>query len=438
MRSVVALLLSAIPALAADWPQWMGPNRDGVWTEAGVLAKFPAGGPKKLWSEKVHGGYSGPSVAGGKVYVMDYDRTEGNATPDPAKQNELKGQERVLCFDVAKGTPVWQHKYDCPYHVSYPAGPRCTPTVHDGKVYALGTMGHLTCLDDVKGTVLWKKDFVKEFEAKMPIWGFAGHPLVYKNLLICLVGGPNALLVAFDKNSGDVKWKAVATPETDGPGYCPPSLIEAGGVTQLIVWHPNAIVAVNPETGKQYWKEALKPSYGMSIMMPRMDKGLLFAGGIGNAAVALKLTSATPGAELAWKGSKNTAVYPANSTPLIHDGTIYGVDVSGQLRAVNLSTGTRLWDTTEATVDAAETPLMHGTAFLVRNSTNGLTYLFNEKGSLVIAKLTPEKYEQVDQAKLIAPTTPAFNRTVVWSHPAFANRCIFVRNDNEIACFELK
>jgi outer membrane protein assembly factor BamB len=438
MRTLAITLALTVTTLAADWPQWMGPTRDGVWTEAGVATTLPAGGPKKLWSAKVHGGYSGPAVANGVAFVMDYDRKEGNAAPDPARQNDLKGRERVLAFDAVTGKELWKRDYDCPYHVSYPAGPRCTPTVHEGKVYALGTMGHLHCLNAKDGEVLWKHDFVEEFKAKLPIWGFAGHPLVYKNTLICLVGGPEALLMAFDKDTGAMKWKALATPTTDGPGYCPPSLVQAGGVTQLVVWHPQAIVSVNPDSGAEYWRESLKPNYGMSIMMPRAEKGLLYAGGIGGAAVALKLHADAPKAEKVWAGEKKTGVYPANSTPIVHDGTIYGVDVSGELRAVSLADGTRYWNATEATVNEPQTPLPHGTAFLVRNSVNNHYYIFNEKGSLIIAKLSPQKYEAVAEAKLVKPTTPAFNRTVVWSHPAFANQCVFVRNDEELACFSLK
>jgi outer membrane protein assembly factor BamB len=438
MRVMMAVMMMTVSASAADWPQWMGPNRDGLWTEPGILTKLPDGGPKKLWQQPIEGGYSGPAVAAGRLVVLDYVRKQGDPKPDPGRKNELDGQERVLAFDAATGKPLWQHSYNCPYHVSYPAGPRCTPTIDGDRVYTLGTMGHLHCLDAKTGDVIWKKDFITDYNAKMPIWGFTGHPLIYKDMLICTVGGPESLLIAFDKATGSVKWKAIATPETDGPGYCPPSIVEAGGTTQCVVWHPTAIVSVNPDTGKEYWKESLKPSYGMSIMMPRTENGWLYAGGIGNAAIAMRLDDKAPKAEAMWRGSKHSAVYPANSTPLIEQGVIYGVDVSGHLRAVDMATGQRHWESTDATVDAPQQPVPHGTAFLVRNTANGHYYLFNEKGSLIIAKLSAEKYTEIDRAKLLEPTTPAFNRTVVWSHPAFANHCIFVRNDTTLACFEMK
>ncbi len=434
MRTLLAVMLSAPVATAADWPQWMGPTRDGIWAETGIVDTLPSGGPPKKWTMPLAGGYSGPAVADGCVFVMDYLKEAGDDRPNPGTRNGLTGSERIHCFDSASGQSKWVCAYKCPYKVSYPVGPRCTPTVHDGRVYALGTMGHLTCLDAEKGTKLWQHDFTEKFEAKVPMWGFAGHPLVYKNTLICLVGGPEALLAAFDLKTGDVVWKALSTPGDDGPGYCPPSIIDVDGVTQLIIWHPQAVVSLNPDTGKQHWKQDLKPSYGMSIMMPRKGGDLLFAGGIGNSAAAIRLEpNAT--ASIAWNGQKDTALYPANSTPLIVDETIYGVDVSGHLRAVKLSNGQRLWDTTKPIVNAEEKPTMHGTAFIVKNGEN--YFLFNELGDLVIAKLTPRKYEQISQAHLIEPTTPAFNRTVVWSHPAFAEKCIFVRNDKEIACFSL-
>ena len=137
-----------------------------------------------------------------------------------------QGKERVLCLEAKTGKEVWKHEYDCTYEVSYPAGPRCTPTVHDGKVYALGTEGNLYCLDAKKGAVLWSKDFKKDYGAKTPIWGHCGHPLVDGKKLICTVGGKGSVVVAFDKDSGKELWKALDATEL---GYSPPTMITAGG-----------------------------------------------------------------------------------------------------------------------------------------------------------------------------------------------------------------
>ena len=154
-----ALVLTvAGPAVAADWPQWLGPKRDSVWRETGILDKFPEGGPKVLWRTPVSGGFAGPAVAGGRVYVADYV-TDANVKKEVYTRTDFKGKERLLCLDAKTGKELWKHEYDCRYTVSYPIGPRCTPTVADGKVYFLGTEGNLTCLDAAKGTVVWAKDF---------------------------------------------------------------------------------------------------------------------------------------------------------------------------------------------------------------------------------------------------------------------------------------
>lgn len=419
---------------AADWPQWMGPTRNGIWPEEGILTKFPPGGPKVLWRTKVGGGYSGPAVANGRVYLTDYI-TDADirklSTPD--RPGAIAGVERVLCFDAATGKQLWKHEYDCPYSISYPAGPRCTPTIAGNQVYTLGAEGNLICFDAAKGTVIWQKDLRKEYNTETPIWGFTGHPLVEGNTLYCLVGGEGSLVVAFDKDTGKEKWRALSSAE---PGYCPPTMIEAGGTKQLLLWDPEKINSLDPATGKLFWSVPLKPQYSMSIMGPQKGGDILFAGGIGGAGVALTLDKTKPAAKELWRGTKQTAVYPVNSTPIIDGQTIYGVDQTGHLRAVELQTGKRLWETLVPVVGKVKARNVDsGTAFLVKNGQR--YFLFNEKGELVIAKLTPQKYEEIDRAKLLEPTGTTFGRDVVWSHPAFANKSIFARNDRELICVSL-
>ncbi len=151
---------------------------------------------KKLWSVKISGGYAGPAVVGERVYVTDYVRNSGESKNSPNAPAKSEGKERVLCLNAKTGAEMWKHEYDVKYEVSYPAGPRCTPTVMDGKLYALGSMGNLHVLDATKGTPLWSKDFKVDYKAKTPMWGFTGHPLVYKNMVICLVGGAFGVLLA--------------------------------------------------------------------------------------------------------------------------------------------------------------------------------------------------------------------------------------------------
>src|SRR5215510_3510505 len=147
---------------ADDWPQWLGPRRDGVWRETGILEKFPEKGPKVRWSTPIGGGYAGPAVAGNRVYVTDRMLSPGVKNPTSGfGRGNVPGTERILCLDDANGQIIWKHEYDCLYRgVSYPAGPRTTPVVHGGKVYTLGAMGDLYCLNADTGVVIWEKHFL--------------------------------------------------------------------------------------------------------------------------------------------------------------------------------------------------------------------------------------------------------------------------------------
>ena len=260
VQCLFALILGCTSTLADDWPQWLGPRRDGVWREAGIINAIPAAGLPVKWRVAVKGGYSGPAVAEGRVYLTDYDRPEAPLANAPNDRTQLTGRERVLCFDAATGDLLWKHEYDCPYAISYASGPRCTPTVDDGKVYVLGAEGNLTCLDAVKGRVLWARDFKRDYAAPTPIWGFCGHPLVDGDRLICLVGGAGSVAVAFDKQTGRELWRALSASET---GYCPPTMLASGDTPQLVIWDADKLNGLDSATGRVRWSEPLKPMYGM-------------------------------------------------------------------------------------------------------------------------------------------------------------------------------
>lgn len=431
VAAIVMTFALAGAVRADDWPQWMGPNRDDRWNETGILQTFPKDGPEILWRVPVAGGYSGPAVVGRKVFVTDFVKETGSAGNNPNQRSEAAGRERVMCFDAVKGKELWTYAYKCEYKISYPAGPRTTPTVHDGKVYTLGAEGNLICIDAEKGTAIWQKDLKLEYKTEAPIWGFCGHPLVDGKKLICLVGGEGSIAVAFDKDTGKELWRWLSARDA---GYCPPSIITAGGKRQLLIWHPQAINSLDPETGKSYWSVPLEPNYGMSIIAPRQSGDYLFASGIGGVGAAYKLDREKPGAELAWRGDRNSAVYCANSTPVIEDGVIYASDCDvGCFRAVQLKDGKRLWETFEPTTGNRRG--RHGTAFITKNADR--YFLFSETGDLIIAKLSAEKYDEVSRAHIIEPTNEAFGRPVVWTHPAYANKCAFVRNDRELICVSL-
>ena len=433
----VACLLAVAAARGDDWPQWMGPQRDAVWRESGVARTIPGGGLP------VQGGYSGPAVAEGRVYLFDYERRAGEVANAPNDRTVLEGSERVICLDAASGAVVWKHEYDCPYSISYAAGPRCTPTVSGGKVYALGAEGHLTCLDARTGAVVWTKDFQKEYGAPVPIWGFCGHPLVEGDLLVCLVGGRGSVAVAFDKDSGAERWRALTASES---GYCPPTTIEAGGRRQLVIWDADNLNALDPATGALLWSQPLKPMYGMSIMAPQVadtPRGrVLFASGIGRVGALYAFDREQPAPKILWRGEPKSAVYCANSTPFIAGDVLYGCDCdTGALTAVALADGRRLWET-RAPTTGGDRRAPHGTAFLVRQAEQVAddppgtvrSWIFTETGDLVLARLSPDVYEELGRMHLVDPTNECFGRDVVWSHPAFAGGCIYARNDRELVC----
>jgi outer membrane protein assembly factor BamB len=437
------LILAALStgAHADDWPQWLGPQRDCHWRETGIVKSFPAGGPPARWRTPIGAGYTGPAVAGGRVFVTDRVLTQGAKNPaNPFNRGVIPGNERVLCLDEATGKILWQHEYECPYDVSYPAGPRATPVVSGGKVWTLGTEGHLFCLDAKDGKVIWSREFKKDFNAKTPLWGFSANPLLDGNRLICLVGGEGSVAVAFDKDTGKELWRALTAKE---PGYCPPMIFQAGGKRQLIVWHPESLNSLDPETGKVYWSEPFAVRSGLTVPTPRVLGDKLFITSFYNGPMMLKLAADKPAAEVVWRGTSNNErntdkLHAIMCTPWLEDGHIYGVCSYGQLRCLKADTGERLWETFKATGATGENGGRNDRwahAFLVKHADR--FFIANEKGDLIIAKLSPQGYEEISRAHLLEPTGNAGARPVVWSHPAFANRRAYMRNDKELICVEL-
>lgn len=434
-----ALLLFCARTLIAqdavvDWPQWRGPTRDGVWRESGLLEAFPET-MKPVWSVPIGSGYSGPSAADGRLYVMD-------------RVTEPDEVERVHCFAAETGAKVWMHSYPSSYErVSYKAGPRCTVLIHKKRAYSLGTVGQLFCFDAAKGDVLWSKDLDAEYAIRMPQWGIAASPIVEGDLLIVPVAGKGAYLVAFELETGKERWKAF----DDRGNYSAPIVIDQGGKRVLVCWSGDRIVGVDPATGRLHWEYAF-PAKNMplGVAAPVLYDDKLFFTGFYDGSLLLRLVvdepdattkgsdaSATLGVEMLWRRAGNNerntdGLHSTISTPFIKDEHIYGVDSYGELRCLRLSDGERVWEDTTA-VPRSRWATIH----FVQNGKR--TFMFNERGELILAELAPSGFREVDRVKLIDPTRDQLNRRdgVCWSHPAFAQRHVYLRNDERLVCVDL-
>lgn len=400
---------------ADDWPQWGGPQRDIVWREKGIVRQLPTTGLlPRMWSTPIGEGYAGPAVADGRVFVMDR-----------IKRDE---SERVLCLDANSGKEIWKFVYRARYTVAYPAGPRMTPQVDGDRVYTIGTMGDLYCFDAVKGTVIWKKNFVDDYETRIPTWGMVAPPLVVGEQLITLVGGANgALIVSFDKRTGKELWRALDDSE---PGYCPPMLYTFQGVPQVIVWRPHAVSSLDPQTGAVLWEHKWDIKAGLCIPVPRQVGNRLFLTAFYNGPLMLELGPDGKSPSVVWKGKSNSEIqtdglHSIMPTPWVTEFDIYGVCSYGQLRGLDAKTGERLWETREPTGEGR-----WWNAFLIPHEDR--FFIHNEQGDLIIAKLSPTGYEEQSRARLVEPTRDVNGRMTIWSHPAFAMKSVFARNDKEI------
>jgi len=436
MRITPLLLLAlALPARADDYPQWFGPQRDGVYREPALAPSFPAAGPKTLWRAKVAAGYSQPAVAGNKVILTDHVLKQGVTAPkDPFQRNALPGVERVLCFNDADGQPLWTVEYDCPYTISYASGPRTTPVVSNGRVYTVGAQGDVYCIDIESGKTLWNK----KLPGEPALWGYAGSPLVDGDKLICLASG-HPVVIALNTSNGDVAWSALEAGE-EGPGYSPPMIHTIDGKRQLIQWYPRALVSLDPQTGKTNWSIPYGPArMGVAIATPLLiptDTFILTTQYEGTTAIQVKNDQPKLLWHAASKGRAVTALHSLHSQTLYHDGHIFGVNNMGQILCIDPADGHVVWSVTRPTLGDAN-PAQWTAAFITPwqpdpNKPARHFYLANEKGDLIICNLTAKNYTELARAHLLDPDNADAQRKVVWSHPAYAHQSIYWRNDHEL------
>ena len=342
--------------------------------------------------------------------------------------------ERVLCLNERTGTIVWTRTWIADYRgLDYPNGPRATPTVDGDRVYILGAKGSLRCLRTKDGTEVWSSDFVRDFGAAVPGWGTSSAPLVVGSKLIAVTGGKgSAKVVAFDKYSGKEIWRALSSDDSE-PGYSQPVLIH-NGRPQVVIWHATALDSLDVETGAVLWSQPFRITMNTPIATPSWNAPHLLVSAFFDGSRMMELAP-TGQARLAWasQGSneiKSDKLHTLMSQPVIDGDYVYGICSYGQLRCLRRATGERIWETQSVTVEKAR----NSSAWLVRHQDR--VFILNDRGELIIAKLAPSGYSEIGRQKIIQPTsTPGARRelgAVVWSHPAFANRHIIVRNDQEI------
>lgn len=375
-----------------------------------MMESFPSDGLKISWRVPVGPGWSSPIVVQGRIYLTDVELARPSA------------RERVLCYDEADGKQVWSHAYA----VDYPAwafepsagGPRSTPICRDGKLFTLGALGHLLCLDADSGKPVWEKDLAKEYGVK-EFTGITASPLIEGDLLILQIcARPGAGVVALDLRTGKEAWKAL----DDSFSYSSPVVLTAGGTRQLIAWTQDAVTSLAPETGRIWWREQMHTPGDMAVSTPVFADGRLLIAGL-----MMQLDAGKPGASVLWpeKTPVSRRILSNTSTALLKDGCVFSAKTSGELVCLRADTGQEVWRTNSVT-RAGNGSCIHLTPC------GEAVFLFTDQGDLIRAQLSVSGYSETGRVHLLEPTSPFGGRKCAWTPPAFANRHIVVRNDKEL------
>ena len=394
-------------AAAEDWPRWRGPRGDGTWFGPVIPKTWKTDTPQPVWEHKIHAGYSGISVADGRVYTMD-------------RLTEPEESERVLCLDARDGSELWVDRYPVTYgKLDYGKGPRATVTIDRGRAYSLGAVGHLRCLDAKTGELLWSKDLKAEYQAQQPTWGFAAAPVIHQNLVIVHAGSkPNGCYQAFDRLSGKEIWRGGADPT----GYGTPIVVESGGVTQLIGWTPEHIIGLDVTTGEVLWEQPYKVTYGVSIATPIFHQQTVVVCGYWEGSKAFHLGDGPRQSRLLWE--ENRYLRGIMSQPLYRKGHGYLLDKAHGLVCFELDTGKVKWTDKHQLTPRNRNPQ----ANLVWLGDSERALALNAEGALVQMRLSPEGFQELGRLQIIGET---------WAHPAFAGSHIYARDDERLVCVRI-
>ena len=405
-----AILLS-LAAHAGDWPQWRGPQRNGISSETGLLKEWPKQGPRLVWQAKDIGdGYAAPSVVGNRIYILS---------------NRGLDNEFVAALSTQDGKQVWATtlgKVGNPNQMpSFPTA-RSTPTVDGAALYALGSDGDLACLETASGKIRWRKSLRADFGGHPGQWAYSESPLVDGNTLVVTPGGAQATLVALNKQTGETIWKS-AVPGGDDAAYASVIVVEAGGHKQYVQFLARGLVGVDAKTGQFLWRYDATGKGNTNIPSPVASRGYIYSSQSRGPGALVRLTAAG-------QGVAAEQVYLERSLPnggggsVVIGATHYGTGDEG-LVAADWVTGKVIWQNAGT----------GGGAIL--HAENRL-YIHGENGEVILAEVTPEAYRE--EGRFMPPDRPKRTRAAMekaWAYPVLANGRLYIRELDSLWCYDV-
>jgi outer membrane protein assembly factor BamB len=397
LLAAASVSLGLHSAFGDDWPQWRGPKEDGISRETGLLSEWPEKGPAELWRVPLGSGFSAVSVVGDRAFTL-FGSDQG---------------EFAAAFNVADGKPLWKTPLGgLLKNASYGDGPRATPTVDVGRVYAMSGMGMLMCIDAATGKRLWAADLLELRGGKPPEYGFAASPIIVGEKVIAVTGaGAGKSLVAYDKVSGKILWTSL----DDRIGYSTPLEVTIDGVSQLIVLMGEALVSVSPADGKEYWRQPWKTELDANVATPIVSGNRLFIStgySTGCALFELAVNGGRPAAKKLWANKEMKNYF---STSVLVDGYLYGFN-NNKLTCLDFRSGKTKWKTggfNRGSLIAAD----------------GKLIVYGEQGLLALAEVSPDSYKELARFKFCDEQT--------WTVPTLSGGRLFLRNEKELACLKV-
>jgi outer membrane protein assembly factor BamB len=405
---VFGLAVFSLAGLAADWPQWRGPERNGISKETGLLKEWPKDGPKLVWQVKdIGSGYSTPAIVNDRIYL------ESNRDDD----------EFALALDIKDGKEVWSvkiGKVGKNKGPQYP-GTRSTPTVDGDALYCLGSDGDLVCLERDKGKIRWRKNLKTDFEGKPGNWAYSESPLIDGEVLVCTPGGAKATLVALNKNTGEVIWKS-EVPGGDEAAYASVSVADVGGAKEYVQFLQKGVVGVDAKTGKFLWRYGKTAENSpANIPTPVVHGGYVYSGSSrgGGGLAKLKAVQDKVEAEPVYF---NKDLPTSIGGAVLVDNNLYGTNGKG-LQCVEFTTGKVKWQ------DKSVGP---GSICYA----DGRLYLHGEKGEVALVEASPEAYHE--KGRFSPPDQPKRGMSQAWAYPVVANGRLYLRDLGVLWCYDLK